>query len=47
MQYIIPYIEPLSEFWDTYHNDEFFMWSVDKADDNKYVLPELKRFNLN
>jgi hypothetical protein len=47
MQYIEPYIEPLGEFWEIYNYDQEFMWQVDKAEQSKSVLPELKWFNLN
>lgn len=39
-------VEPLDEFWDTFHDDEYFKWVIDFTNQNK-IKAEINWYNLN
>lgn len=47
MLIINPIVEPLNEFWESYYNDEFFIWIKNKLNPEEDLLTEIKRYNLN
>jgi hypothetical protein len=46
VKHVTPIIEPLNKFWDTYHDDEYFIWVIN-ASNQTQLRAEINWFNLN